>query len=257
VASIAAEVPSAIASKGTLVVAADASYAPNEFVAPDGHTVIGMDADLAVTLATVMGLRVNVQNVGFDAIIPGLASGKYDLGMSSFTDTKDREKTVDFVTYFSAGSSFFVKSAGGPNIQTSADLCGHHVAVETTTVQLDDANAQKKKCTDSGKADVDVQVYPDQNAANLALSSGRADVGYADSPVVAYAVKQSNGQFKLSGQAFNTAPYGIAIPKNNGMTKPIQDALKELIADGIYKQILDRWGIAAGAINNPQINVGT
>src|SRR5262249_47424644 len=102
VSSVAALVPGAIKSKGSLTVAADATYAPNEFIGSDGHTVVGMDADLAKALGQVMGLKVNMVNATFDTIIPGLASGKYDLGMSSFTDTKAREKTVDFVTYFIA-----------------------------------------------------------------------------------------------------------------------------------------------------------
>ncbi|MDQ6606729.1 MAG: transporter substrate-binding domain-containing protein, partial [Actinomycetota bacterium] len=86
--------PAAIKSKGTLTVAADASYAPNEFFASDGHTVIGMDADLTKALGALMGLKTSVVNVTFDSIIPGLASNKYDIGASSFTDTKVREKTV-------------------------------------------------------------------------------------------------------------------------------------------------------------------
>ena len=110
--AVAKLVPAAVKSKGTLTVASDASYAPNEFFAPDGHTIIGMDADLSKALAGVMGLKANLVNATFDGIIPGLAAKKYDLGMSSFTDTKEREKTVDFVTYFSAGTSFFVTAQG-------------------------------------------------------------------------------------------------------------------------------------------------
>jgi polar amino acid transport system substrate-binding protein len=250
---IAAQVPSAIRAKGVLVVAADATYAPNEFVAPDGHSVIGMDPDLATALGAVLGLKMKVVNASFDTIIPGIQSGKYGLGMSSFTDTKAREKVVDFVTYFSAGTSFYVKS-GGAKINSLADLCGHKVAVERGTTQADDAQAQSKKCTSGGKSAVTVGVYPDQNAANLAISSGRADVGMADSPVAAYIVKQSNGQFVLSGKPYNTAPYGIAIPKGNGMAKPILNALKQLMASGAYQGILKKWGIQSGAISNPKIN---
>jgi polar amino acid transport system substrate-binding protein len=255
--SIASEVPSSIAGKGTLTVAADASYAPNEFFAKDGKTVIGMDADLAKALGGVLGLKVDVVNATFDSILPGLASGKYDIGMSSFTDTKKREDTVDFVTYFSAGTAFFVKSSGGPTINTLDDLCGHHVAAEKGTTQADDATAQDKKCRDAGKPGVDVQVYPDQSSANLALSSGRADVGMADSPVADYQVKLSGGTFKVTGQVYGTATYGIALPKGNGMAKPILDALKHLMDDGTYRQILDKWSISSGAIDNPQINGAT
>jgi polar amino acid transport system substrate-binding protein len=254
---IAAEVPAAVKSKGTLTVAADASYPPNEFIGKDGKTVEGMDPDLAQALAGVMGLKAKVVNASFDGIIPGLAAKKFDLGMSSFTDTKEREKTVDFVTYFSAGTSFYVKAQGGPSINNLAGLCGHKVAAEKGTTQADDATAQNKKCTANGKPGVTVSVFPDQNGANLALSSGRADVGMADSPVAEYQVKQSNGQFKLTGQPYGTAPYGIAIPKGNGMAKPMLDAVKALMASGKYKAILTKWGIQQGAIGNPQINGAT
>ena len=252
-AAVAALVPAAIKNKGTLTVAADASYAPNEFKDSNGN-VIGMDADLAHALAAVMGLKANVVNAGFDSIIPGLASGRYDLGMSSFTDTKEREKTVDFVTYFSAGTSFFVQSSGGPTINTLADLCGHKVAVESGTTQEADAKAQSSKCTQAGKAKVDVLVFGDQNEANLALSNGRADVSMADSPPAAYQVAQSKGKFKLTGQPYGTAPYGIAIPKGNGMAQAVLAALKDLISNGTYTQILTKWGIQAGAITTPVIN---
>jgi polar amino acid transport system substrate-binding protein len=255
--AIAAQVPAAIKSKGTLTVAADATYPPNEFLNPGDKTVMGMDADLAKALASVMGLKANVKNASFDGIIPGLAAGKYDLGMSSFTDTKEREATVDFVTYFNAGTSFYTKAQGGPTVNSLADLCGHKVAAEKGTTQADDAAAQSKKCKSGGKPAVNVQVYPDQNGANLALSSGRADVGMADSPVAAYIVKKSSGQFKVEGQPYGEAPYGIAIPKKSGMQKPVQAALKKLIAGGQYKAILTKWGIQAGAITNPVINGAT
>jgi polar amino acid transport system substrate-binding protein len=253
-APIAAEVPSAIRSKGTLVVAADATYPPNEFIASNGKTVIGMDPDLAKALGQVMGLNFSTRNVTFDAIIPGLAAKKYDLGMSSFTDTKERQKTVDFVTYLIAGTEFYVKASGGPTINTLADLCGHKVAIEKGTTQADDATAQNKKCKSAGKPGVTVLLFPDQNGANLALSSGRAQVGMADSPVADYLVKKSNGQLKVVGKVYGTAPYGIAIPKNNGMAKPTLAALKELMAKGTYNAILTKWGIHHFAISNPKIN---
>jgi polar amino acid transport system substrate-binding protein len=256
-AAIAAQVPAAIKSKGTLTVAADATYAPNEFIKPGSKTVVGMDPDLAKALGQVMGLKVNVVNATFDAIIPGLAAKKYDLGISSFTDTREREKTVDFVVYFQAGTSFFTKAQGGITLTGLADLCGKKVAAEKGTTQAADATAQGKKCTAAGKPGVQVLVFPDQNGANLALSSGRAQVGMADSPVADYQVKQSNGQFKLVGKPYGPFPYGIAIPKDNGMAKPVLAALKKLIADGQYTAILKSWGIQTGGISNPVINGAT
>jgi polar amino acid transport system substrate-binding protein len=254
--SIAAELPPAIRKKGTLTVAADATYAPNEFVKPGSSTVIGMDADLATAIGQVLGIKVKVVNATFESIIPGLAAHKYDLGMSSFTDTKEREKTVDFVTYFAAGTSFYVKAQGGPQIANLASLCGHKVAVEKGTTQQDDATAQVKKCKAAGKPADSVLVFPDQNGVNLALISGRAEVAMADSPVALYQVKATGGKVKLVGSpiSYGRAPYGIAIPKNSGLDKPILDAVKQLMANGQYAKILKAWGIQSGAIDNPVIN---
>jgi polar amino acid transport system substrate-binding protein len=250
-------VPAAIKSKGTITVATDASYAPNEFYASDNKTIIGMDVDLAKALGQVLGLKVDVVDAKFDSIIPGLASGKYDLSLSSFTDTKAREQTVDFVTYFSAGTSLMVKT-GNPEKLTPDSLCGKKVAVESGTVQQDpDIPTRSKTCTTAGKAKITPLVFPDESGANLALSSGRADAVLADSPVAAYAAKQSNGQFEITGSSYDTAPYGIAIPKTNGLTQPILSALKKLMSDGTYTAILKKWGIDDGAITNPQINGAT
>ena len=256
-AAVVALVPASVKSKGTLIVAADASYAPNEFIATDGHTVIGMDADLAKALGALMGLKVNVVNATFDSIIPGLAAGKYGMGASSFTDTKAREKVVDFVTYFIAGTSFYTKASGGASISGLSDLCGKTVAVEKGTTQATDATAQSAKCKQAGKGAVNVLVFPDQNGANLALSSGRAQVVMADSPVAAYAVKKSNGQFKLVGTTYGTAPYGLALPKPSGLAPAVLAALKVLMKNGTYTTILTNWGIQDGAISNPKINGAT
>ncbi len=253
-ASIAAQVPSAIKSKGTLTVAADATYAPNEFIASDGHTVIGMDPDLVNALATVMGLKAQIINATFNTIIPGLAAGKYDLGASSFTDTKEREKTVEFVTYFTAGESFYAKSSSSPTISSLSDLCGKSVAVEKGTTEEEEVKAQSAKCSKEGKKTPTLLVFPTQNGANLAVSSGRAELGMADSPVVAYAVKQSNGALKVVGPTLASAPYGLAFPKGTGMTGPTLAALKVLMANGEYMRILTKWGVQNGAISNPGIN---
>jgi len=248
-------VPSAIKARGSVTVAMDATYPPDEYVASDGHTIIGMDADLGNALGEAMGIKWNPVNASFDTIIPGLLSGKYDIGNSSFTDTKAREKVVNFVDYFKAGEAFYVK-AGAPSAITSlASLCGKSVAVESGTTEQSDAQAQSKKCTAAGKPAVSVQVYGNQNEANLAVSSGRADAGFADSQVAAWIVKESNGVFKLSGQAFSLAPYGIAVPKASGMTNAVLAAMKAIMADGIYAKILAKWGVANGAIPSSSVVV--
>ncbi len=202
-----------------------------------------------------MGLKVNVVNATFDGIIPGLAAGKYDVGASSFTDTKEREKTVDFVDYFVAGESFLHQGPGGRLDQQHRRPLRHTVAVEKGTTEQADASTQSTKCKAAGKPAVTVLPFPDQNGANLALSSGRAQLGFADSPVAEYQVKKSDGQFKLVGPSLENAPYGLAISKNSGLAKPILAALKVLMQNGQYKAILTHWGVQPGAIPPSQVKI--
>ena len=246
--AIADSVPADVKSSGELSIASDATYPPMEFYAEgDNKTVIGADADISKALGQIMGLKANVQNVPFDSIIPGLAAGKYDLGISSFTDTKEREATVDFVTYAQAGTSFYSSADAEVDAASLEDLCDHSVAVEKGTTQQEDAEAQAKKCN------VDVQVLPDQNQANLAISSGRAELGMADSPVAAYIVEQSDGKFVL-GDAYGVAPYGIAIPKDSGLQEPVLNAVTALYDDGTMQKIFDYWQLKDAAIDTPEPN---
>jgi polar amino acid transport system substrate-binding protein len=250
-ATIAATVPAAVKSKGTLTVAMDATYAPDEFIAPDGSTIVGMDADLATAITQVLGLKAKLVNATFDTIIPGIQSGKYDMGASSFTDTIARQKVVDFVDYFTAGEGYYVKSGSSLSFNGLTSLCGHSVAVESGTTEESDAKAQGKKCK------VTVLSFGNQSQANLAVSSGRADVGFADSQVAGYIVATSNGVFQNSGTAFEVAPYGLALPKGNGMAAPVQAAVNYLIGNGVYHQILTKWGVQSGAVTSSVINGAT
>jgi polar amino acid transport system substrate-binding protein len=247
-------VPAAVKSKGVITVAADATYAPDEFIASDGHTVIGMDPDLVHALAAVMGLKANVVNATFDTIIPGLSTAKYDMGASSMTDNKVREKTVNFVTYFTAGESFYTKSQGGTSVSSINDICGKTVSVEKGTTEQADATTQGQKCKKEGKAGVTVLVFPDQNGANLAVSSGRAQLGFADTPVAAYQVKLSNGLFKVVGSPYANGPYGFPFAKSSQMPAAVLAALKVLMQNGSYAAILKKWGLEGQAISNPKIN---
>ncbi|HLH65264.1 MAG TPA: ABC transporter substrate-binding protein [Solirubrobacteraceae bacterium] len=255
VAAVEKLVPPSIRAKGTLTVAADASYAPDEFIAPDGHTVIGMDADLSKALGAVMGLKVNVVNVTFDEIIPGLAAGKYDMGASSFSDTPAREKVVNFVDYAHVGESFYTKANGGKTIGSIADICGLTVSVESTTTEQADATTQSKKCTQEGKPPVKVLVFPNQNLANLAVADGRAQLGFADTPVASYQVQKTHGLFKLTGAPYATGPYGLALPKKPDLAPAVQAALKVLAANGTYARILAKWGLQGIAIPASQMKI--
>ena len=242
-----AALPEKLKSAGKLVVCSDASYAPMEFFDKDGKTVVGVDADLAAAIAKQLGVTADVQNAGFDSIIPSLGT-RCDMGISSFGDTKQREEVVDFVTYAKAGTSFIVAKGQNADITGLDAICGKSIGVEKGTTQLDDATAQSKKCTDAGSKAVDIQAFPDFNGATLALTSSRVAAVMGDTPVTAYLAQQSNGAIESIGDAYGSVPWGIALPKSAeyaGLSAAVQGALKALDASGEYDKILAKWGVSS------------
>jgi polar amino acid transport system substrate-binding protein len=233
-------VPASVKASG-LTVAADATYAPDEFV--QGTKIVGMDPDLVNALGKVMGLKVSITNVTFDDIISGMVAGRYNVGASSFTDTKAREKQVNFVDYANVGESFYTLKSGGSSIKGISSLCGLTVSVETGTTEETDAKTQSSKCTKAGKKAVSVSPYPTQSQANLAVSAGRAQLGFADTPVADYQVKQSGGKFKIVGAAYAPSPYGLAVSKSSGLSNALHAALLYLQKHGTYQQIFKKWGL--------------
>jgi polar amino acid transport system substrate-binding protein len=251
--ALAAMVPAAVSGDGRLVFGTDASYPPNEFTAQDGTTIIGMDVDLGRAVAQKLGLTPEFQNSQFSGIIPGIEGARYELGMSSFSITEERVRTVDMVSYFSAGTSLAVAS-GNPEGITPDNLCGRAVGVQAGTVQVDDVAARSQACTAAGKPAIQATELQQQTDVTLALTSKRIVAMLADSPVIAYAVSTTNGGVEVVGDPWDTAPYGIVLAKNQAQfARAVQGAVQALMADGTYKAILEKWNVSNGAIPTSDI----
>jgi polar amino acid transport system substrate-binding protein len=172
--------------------------------------------------------------------------------MSSFTDNKDREKTDDFVDYFSAG--FLWASQKGKTVDPT-NACGRRVSVQaTTTEETVELPALSKACTKAGKKAIKVLSYPSQDDAVNAVILGKADAVTADSPVTAYAIKQSGGKLQEAGPITEAAPYGWPIKKGSSLVQAMQKALQSLIDAGTYDQICKKWGVQSGEIKTAAVN---
>jgi polar amino acid transport system substrate-binding protein len=279
VASIAAEVPDAIKAQAPFQIATDATYAPNESINADTGAIEGWDIDFGLAICKVMGVACTFNNVTFDDIIAQLKAStpaeqaggdkpRYQFSISSWTPTQKREDSgIDFITYYKAGEEWVV-TASGPTISTAADMCGHTVAVETGTTEESDAwgfmgkqvggtaiAGDTDNCAKASKQPIKVLSFDKQTDANSALLSGRADILWADQPVSGYQVKLSNGKMKLGGAPCSVAPYGIALVKGSPLEKAITDAVKYLIDNGYYSNILNKWGVKDGAVASSDVTL--
>jgi polar amino acid transport system substrate-binding protein len=251
--TIAAMLPDSVTKDGKLTVGMDTSYAPAEFLAEDGKTPVGFDVDIVKALANIFGLEADPQTSNFDSIIPSVGS-KYDIGVSSFTITEERMEAVDFVSMFKAGSTWVVKE-GNPNDVDTSNLCGLKIAVQTGTTQEEEVNEAQAQCKADGKDDIEILSTKLQTAVTTNVSTGKADVFYADSPVAGYAISQSEGALEALGEDVGVTKEAVAVAKGDTETaEAVQAALQKLMDDGTYGKILKHWGVESGAIDKAEIN---
>ncbi|MCU1601919.1 MAG: atrA protein [Frankiales bacterium] len=255
--SLASLLPAAIKAKGKLVVGSDVSYAPVEFTDTDGKTAVGIDPDLAKAIGDKLGITLEFVNGTFDGLIPQLTTSKrIDLIMSAMSDNKKRQATVDFVDYFSAGTSIIVAKGNPKGIKGLDDFCGQTVAIQRGTTQDDVAEAQKTKCG-SAKPLTILKFDTDPEALQQ-VKQGRAVADMNDFPVAAYTAQKQADSFEVVGDQLEAGPYGIGVRKSDtALRDAVQKAVQALIDDGSYKTILDKWQVAQGALTTATINAGT
>ena len=249
--ALAATLPDAIKNAGVIKIGTDPTYAPNEYK-DDAGNPIGWDIDLANAIAAKLGVKAQYTTAKFDNIIPSIVGGKYDMGVSSFTDTAEREKQVDFVNYYNAGILW--ASAKGKTVDPN-NACGLKVAVEAgTTEDLEDVPAKSKACTDAGKAKIDKFQFDGQDQATNALVLGQVDAMSADSPIIEYAVHQQSDKIQIAGETFDVAPYGFATAKGSALTDVIKNTVQAPSDDGTYLKALKKWGVEDGAVTTASVN---
>ncbi|WP_193509042.1 ABC transporter substrate-binding protein [Cryobacterium sp. BB736] len=246
--------PDEIREAGKLMIGMDIGYAPNEFKKEDG-SADGWAVELGNAMAAKLGLTTEYQQSAFDRIIPAVNGGTFDIGYSSFTDTAEREQSVDFVNYYNAGVQWAqqIGKAVDPD-----NACGLTVSVQATTYEeTEELPAKSAACEAAGKEPINILKFESQDEATNALALGRADAMSADSPITQYAVAQVSDKIELAGDAFEVAPYGIAVKKGSELAAALQAALQSLVDDGTYMDILTKWGVQDGAIDEITINAAT
>jgi len=255
--AIADMLPADIKSSGVVRVASGVSFPPMEFFDTDNTTVLGFDADLGKALGEVLGVEFKFSNTNFDGIIGGLEADRYDLGLTSMIDKKERQAKVDFVDYLSSGIAFMVAKGNPEGLKDEMDLCGRTVAVEksaTGDIVADDISAQ---CVKDGQPALKETPFPDQASAVQSLKAGRADAVLALDLTLAFNVKQDPQSFEVPAKPFGLLPVGIPVPKTNPeLRDAVQAALLKVQESGTYDDILAKWNLTDQALEGAPINQG-
>ncbi len=254
--AIQALLPADIASAGTLSIGTELGYPPMEYTEADGTTLTGFDIDMANDIATLMGLTPEIKNAIFDSIIPSVQSNRYDLGISSFTITPEREKQVDFVSYLTSGDSGVVPAGNPMGIALDKSICGTKVGVLKGSTQETVTIPQLVKiCTDAGGPEPVVTVIAASDQMPIALDSGRVDSLISDTANAASIAQGSGGKFELSaGAPLNSVLLGVLMNKKSGLAPAVQAAIQSLIDSGRYQEIAQKYDLETSTLTTAEIN---
>jgi polar amino acid transport system substrate-binding protein len=255
--SLHALLPQSARDRGFVRLMTDASYAPMEYFAADGRTIIGFEPDLAAALGGVLGIQVEMVVGEFATALDEVNNGTYDGVFSSMTDSKAREKEADFVNYFSTGTSILVQRGNPHHVRILSDLCGKAVAVEAGTFQEDMLRRRQKGC---GVQVMTIDVVKTNADALVRLRSGQVVAVLNDFPPASYLVTdpKTNLYYQLvSDMQYEPGLFGIAVAKSNpALRDALRGALERLITTGTYGELLQRWGLTSGAVAEATVNAG-
>ncbi|MFI0780442.1 ABC transporter substrate-binding protein [Streptomyces sp. NPDC021212] len=255
--SVAALLPADVRKTGTLRIGSSVGGPPGAYYPQGtGGKPVGQDIDLANAVAKVLGVKLQRQDAAFETILPALGSGKYDVGTGNFGVTAERLKTIDFATYINDGQGFAVKkgnTALGGKVTDLTRLCGLTIGTGAGTTFEATLAARKKVCTKAGKEPYEVKVFSENGALLTALQQGRIDVEMSTINGLRHQAAQKAAQTTFLGE-YHRLDVGFAFKKGSRLTRAFQAAVNELIKDGVYARILDKWGTGASAIKTSRIN---
>ncbi|MET7378328.1 ABC transporter substrate-binding protein [Streptomyces sp. NPDC005526] len=255
--------PDGIKKSGTVRVATDVPYPPFEMYVKEGQTgLTGLDYDLGQAIGAKLGVRFVFTAQKFDGIVPGIQAGKFDAAMSAMTDNKERQGVVDFVDYSQSGSGILVADGNPQKIADLGDLCGKKVAVQTATNQLTLLKSRQAACAKAGTGKIDIQTFPKDSDAQLALRSGKVAAQVVTKPAAGWTAKTADAgkAFDLvedpaAPGGYNASPNGIAVSKRlPQLTDAVQKALQALIDDGTVRKIYAKYGVASIAVKQATRN---
>ena len=254
---IAALVPDEVKARGTLRNGASADYAPAEFLGDDSQTPQGYDVDINKALAKAMGLSEGTtSHAEFPTIIPALGT-KFDVGISSFTITSEREQQVNLISYVQVGSAYGV-AAGNPKNFDPTNPCGKTIGVQTGTAQEDYATELSDKCVADGKDKITIMPHDLQTDITTKVIGGQYDATFADSTVIGYTANLSSGKIEQVGDVIESAPQGVAVAKNDEqLTQAVQKAMQYLMDNGYLTDILTTYGAQDAALTTAELNPAT
>ncbi|MGI6853903.1 ABC transporter substrate-binding protein [Mesorhizobium sp. 1B3] len=252
--SVAGEIPQSIRDAGKLTLAINATFPPMEYVDPETNTFKGLDIDLVDAVAERLKLKVERTDGLFNQLIPALTTGRTDFILSGMIDNEERRESMDFVNYMKAGAQFYVLTDS--EYKEPIELCGKAVGTIRSASYLGILERwSADNCVAAGLAPIEIIGSESSPDVRLQLRQGRVVAGVQGGESIPFTSKQEGGAYRLIGDPLITAYYGAAFRKEDSAFRDaIADVIEELMADGTYKAIFEKWELTSHALPHVMIN---
>ena len=245
--ALAATVPAGVQKSGLLDITYN-DFAPDEYVT--NGKLVGWEVDLGQAVAATLGLQWRPTSSGsFDTFIPSLQNGRFNTSFTSLIVTSARTKVIDIVSLYNVGTGFAAKVGSSvKTVNSNVDLCGDTVAVIVASAFIGQLAGLNPACKNAGKPTINVQTYPSDAAAELAVASGRANLYATSVDDIGWLIHQTGHQFFQEPLNLQPGPEGVGVSKGLGLDGPITQAVDHMIATGTYKALMSKWGVTGGLL---------
>lgn len=238
---IAEMLPQDLQDQGHFTVGATSTNLPAQYTDENGE-LVGAQIDLLKAAAPVLGVDVRFEVVTFDALQPGIESGRYET--ATMGDLASRQETMDFIDTYKNGAGLIAhKDYEKDEVDFGSELCGVSVAVTKGTGAEKELGSISEDCVKDGKEAVQLSSYTDNAGVVLAVSSQQNAVGSLESVVALGNVAKDPDTLKLvySNERFVS---GLGVTKDNAEFRDaLRAALEHLVETGVYEDIYSAYGI--------------
>lgn len=227
---------------------------PYQGLDDDGETVIGYEPDLIREAAKRIDAEVEFTILDFDALFPGVDSGRFDLVMSGFSDKPERQEKYDMLDVANDKFTFAARPEMAESIKTPADVCGRSTGAVAGGAYVTLFEKWDQECKSAGKDGFTVRTFDGDSQGFLAVKSGQTDFWPSSVPIIKeWASKNDGGMTSLT---FMENPSAFVLPKGSDLTPKLQEAIQSMVDDGTYAEILKKWKVEAIARDQITVNAG-
>ncbi|WP_409977128.1 transporter substrate-binding domain-containing protein [Pseudoruegeria sp. SHC-113] len=224
-----------------IVVVTENAYPPLQFVEPGSGEAVGWEYDAMAEIAKRLNATVTYENISWDAMIPAVSEGQYDLGMTGITIREDRAEMVDFSAPYMRSEMLMIVAADEERFTDAASFAANEDLLMAAQPGTTPFYVGVYDVLDGNEANPRIKLFETFGAGVQALRTGDVDLVLSDSTAANGYVAASEGKLKIIGEPLGSEDFGFIFPKGSELVAPINAAIASMKEDGTLDALNTKW----------------